>query len=56
MCATLANAVRCSAREDAFDLRDMHKQKSMPFATDAVEQEIHVVDQDGRPIAARKRF
>lgn len=48
MCATLANAVRCSARQDAFDLRDMHKQKSMPFATDAVEQEIHVVDQDGQ--------
>lgn len=48
MCATLANAVRRSARQDAFDLRDMHKQKSMPFATDAVEQEIHVVDQDGQ--------
>lgn len=48
MCATLANAVRCSARQDAFDLRDMHKQKSMPFATDAVEQKIHVVDQDGQ--------
>jgi predicted DCC family thiol-disulfide oxidoreductase YuxK len=48
MCATLADAVRCSARQDAFDLRDMHKQKSMPFATDAVEREIHVVDQDGQ--------
>jgi predicted DCC family thiol-disulfide oxidoreductase YuxK/uncharacterized membrane protein YphA (DoxX/SURF4 family) len=48
MCATLANAVRCSARQDAFDLRDMHKQKSMPFARDAVEKEIHVVDQDGQ--------
>jgi len=48
MCATLADAVRCSARQDTFDLRDMHKQKSMPFATDAVEKEIHVVDQDGQ--------
>lgn len=48
MCATLANAVSCSARQDAFDLRDMHKQKSMPFAKDAVEKEIHVVDRDGR--------
>jgi predicted DCC family thiol-disulfide oxidoreductase YuxK len=48
MCATLADAVRCSARQDAFDLRDMHKQKSMPFTTDAVEREIHVVDQDGQ--------
>jgi predicted DCC family thiol-disulfide oxidoreductase YuxK len=48
MCATLANAVRCSPQQDAFDLRDMHKQKSMPFATDAVEKEIHVVDQDGQ--------
>src|SRR5580704_869467 len=48
MCATLAHAVRCSARQDAFDLRDMHKQKSMPFSTDAVEKEIHVVDQDGQ--------
>jgi len=48
MCATLADAVRCSARQDAFDLRDMHKQKSMPFAHDAVEKEIHVVDRDGQ--------
>jgi predicted DCC family thiol-disulfide oxidoreductase YuxK len=48
MCATLAHAVRCSARQDSFDLRDMHKQKSMPFATDAVEKEIHVLDQEGR--------
>jgi predicted DCC family thiol-disulfide oxidoreductase YuxK/uncharacterized membrane protein YphA (DoxX/SURF4 family) len=48
MCATLAHAVRCSARQGAFDLRDMHKQKSMPFPTDAVEKEIHVVDQDGQ--------
>jgi predicted DCC family thiol-disulfide oxidoreductase YuxK/uncharacterized membrane protein YphA (DoxX/SURF4 family) len=47
MCATLADAVRCSARQDAFDLRDMHKQKSMPFAKDAVEKEIHLIDQDG---------
>ena len=48
MCATLANAVRCSIRQDAFDLKDMHKQKSMPFARDAVEKEIHVVDRDGQ--------
>ena len=48
MCATLAHAVGCSARQDAFDLRDMHKQKSMPFARDAVEKEIHVVDRDGQ--------
>jgi predicted DCC family thiol-disulfide oxidoreductase YuxK/uncharacterized membrane protein YphA (DoxX/SURF4 family) len=48
MCATLANAVHCSARQDAFDLKDMHKQKSMPFAADAVEKEIHVVDRDGQ--------
>jgi predicted DCC family thiol-disulfide oxidoreductase YuxK len=48
MCATLANAVSCSAQQDTFDLRDMHKQKSMPFATDAVEKEIHVVDRDGQ--------
>jgi predicted DCC family thiol-disulfide oxidoreductase YuxK len=48
MCATLANAVRCSARQDAFDLKDMHKQKSMPFARNAVEKEIHVVDRDGQ--------
>jgi predicted DCC family thiol-disulfide oxidoreductase YuxK/uncharacterized membrane protein YphA (DoxX/SURF4 family) len=48
MCATLANAVRCSTRQDAFDLKDMHKQKSMPFARDAVEKEIHVVDRDGQ--------
>jgi predicted DCC family thiol-disulfide oxidoreductase YuxK/uncharacterized membrane protein YphA (DoxX/SURF4 family) len=48
MCATLANAVRCSTRRDAFDFKDMHKQKSMPFAHDAVEKEIHVVDRDGQ--------
>jgi len=48
MCAKLANAVRCSTRQDAFDLKDMHKQKSMPFARDAVEKEIHVVDRDGQ--------
>jgi predicted DCC family thiol-disulfide oxidoreductase YuxK/uncharacterized membrane protein YphA (DoxX/SURF4 family) len=48
MCATLANAVRCSTGQDAFDLKDMHKQKSMPFARDAVEKEIHVVDRDGQ--------
>jgi predicted DCC family thiol-disulfide oxidoreductase YuxK len=48
MCATLAHAVSCSAQQDTFDLRDMHKQKSMPFATDAVEREIHVVDPDGQ--------
>jgi predicted DCC family thiol-disulfide oxidoreductase YuxK/uncharacterized membrane protein YphA (DoxX/SURF4 family) len=48
MCATLAHAVSCSAQQDTFDLRDMHKQKSMPFATDAVEKEIHVVDRDGQ--------
>src|SRR5580692_1608870 len=48
MCATLANAVRCSTWQDAFDFKDMHKQKSMPFATDAVEKEIHVVDRDGQ--------
>ena len=48
MCTTLADAVRCSARQGAFDLRDMHKQKAMPFARDAVEKEIHVVDRDGQ--------
>jgi predicted DCC family thiol-disulfide oxidoreductase YuxK/uncharacterized membrane protein YphA (DoxX/SURF4 family) len=48
MCAALAHAVNCSAQQDTFDLCDMHTQKSMPFATAAVEKEIHVVDRDGQ--------
>jgi predicted DCC family thiol-disulfide oxidoreductase YuxK len=48
MCASLMGAVRNSTRSDGFDLRDMHAQKSLPFARDAVAKEIHVVDRDGQ--------
>ena len=47
MCAALMNAVSCSAEAASFALHDMHKQKSLPFARDAVEKEIHVVDGEG---------
>lgn len=48
MCTSLARTVRGSGRGDAFDFRDMHTEKSMPFAKTAIEKEIHVVDRDGR--------
>jgi predicted DCC family thiol-disulfide oxidoreductase YuxK/uncharacterized membrane protein YphA (DoxX/SURF4 family) len=48
MCSALMGAVRCSAKGDAFDLRDMHAERALPFARDAVEKEIHVTDRDGQ--------
>jgi predicted DCC family thiol-disulfide oxidoreductase YuxK len=47
MCGALMSAVAKSAQRDRFDLRDMHRQRSLPFRRDAVEKEMHVVDCDG---------
>lgn len=48
MCASLMSAVDSSNMRNTFDLRDMHKQKSLPFAREAIERQIHVVDGDGQ--------
>ena len=48
MCAAFVGSVAHSARKDEFDLRDMHAESSLPFAKDAIEKEIHVVDAGGR--------
>jgi predicted DCC family thiol-disulfide oxidoreductase YuxK len=48
MCSGLANSLRDSSQREAFKFRDMHSERSMPFAKDAVAKEIHVVDQDGQ--------
>jgi predicted DCC family thiol-disulfide oxidoreductase YuxK len=47
MCTASMNAVDRSSRSDLFDLRDMHRERSLPFSRDAVEKEIHVVDDAG---------
>jgi predicted DCC family thiol-disulfide oxidoreductase YuxK len=47
MCSAIADRVRNSDRSDLFDLRDMHKERSMPFNKAAVEKEMHVVDREG---------
>src|SRR6266481_2630368 len=48
MCTALMDAVGRSSKKDEFDLRDMQVEKSLPFRKEAVEKEIHVVDQGGR--------
>ena len=48
MCSAIMESVRDSAKGGEFDLRDMHKEKRLPFARQALEKEMHVVDRDGR--------
>lgn len=48
MCASLIARIERSAEGGAFDLREMHAQKRMPFKRAAVEREIHVVGRDGQ--------
>jgi predicted DCC family thiol-disulfide oxidoreductase YuxK len=48
MCASLAARVERSTKCAAFDLRNMHAEKRLPFKRAAIEKEIHVVDQDGQ--------
>jgi predicted DCC family thiol-disulfide oxidoreductase YuxK len=48
MCTAFMGAVARSEQKQAFDLRDMHAELSMPFTKDAVEKEIHVVDASGQ--------
>jgi predicted DCC family thiol-disulfide oxidoreductase YuxK/uncharacterized membrane protein YphA (DoxX/SURF4 family) len=47
MCSAIMDSVRNSAKVDDFDLRDMHRERSLPFSRDAVEREMHLTDQDG---------
>jgi predicted DCC family thiol-disulfide oxidoreductase YuxK len=48
MCSAIMDSVRNSAKTDDFDLRDMHRERSLPFGREAIEREIHVTDRDGR--------
>jgi predicted DCC family thiol-disulfide oxidoreductase YuxK len=48
MCAAVAARVERSTKFEAFDLRDMHAEKRLPFKREAIEKEIHVVDRDGQ--------
>jgi predicted DCC family thiol-disulfide oxidoreductase YuxK len=48
MCSAVMDSVRNSTKADAFDLRDMHKEKRLPFGKQALEKEIHLVDRGGR--------
>jgi len=48
MCVSLTRRVKGSAKRGAFDLRDIHAQKRLPFKRQAVEKEIHVVDRNGQ--------
>ena len=47
MCASLMSGVRGSPKAGAFGLHDMRRARSMPFARDAVERQIHVTDAAG---------
>ena len=47
MCSAIMDRVRGSAQSDSFDLRDMHRERSLPFTKAAIEKEIHVVDRHG---------
>lgn len=47
MGATLMEAIRSSSRHNAFHLRDMHAEKSLPFVREAVQNDVHVVDREG---------
>jgi len=48
MCAALMGRIERSAKCGEFDLHDMHVETRLPFKREAVEKEIHVVDQDGQ--------
>jgi predicted DCC family thiol-disulfide oxidoreductase YuxK len=48
MCASLMGRIQHSSECGAFDLRDMHAEKNLPFEHDAVEKEIHVIGRDGQ--------
>jgi predicted DCC family thiol-disulfide oxidoreductase YuxK len=47
MCVALMTAVRTSAQRDLFDLRDMHRQRWLPFGRDAIARDMHLIDRDG---------
>ncbi len=47
MCTAGMNAVGRSSKNDQFDLRDMHCEPSLPFPREAIEKEMHVVDENG---------
>ncbi len=47
MCSSLVETIRRSGKGPAFDLRDMHGQKSLPFERGQIEKSIHLIDLAG---------
>ncbi len=47
MCSSLMSGVRGSSKSGAFGLHDMRRARSMPFAREDVERQVHVTDAAG---------